>query len=387
MRKKARLWVLIIIVFVMMAPICRAQEQDASVVLESQLGLLDWDTIEEVENKLKATAPHMEDFDLEEEVRNLVMGKTQFSLEYILEKVGNIFFQEAGTYFKLIVRFVLIVIMCSLLQTLSTSFKSQQTTKAAFLVCYFFVIFLVSQSLFMVVELAHETITHLGNMMLAALPTLLAFMAISGYVTSSSALATVIISGMNIMTFVVNNVVLPVVVGLIILQIVGSMSEEIKVDKFVKLFYKGVRWSLRFVFVSSIGIMGMYKLTLPYVDVAIKKSALSFSTSFIPVVGDASKGAIEFILACGQLIKNSFALGVVIWVVVIASVPLIKLFLYVCMYHLAGAVIQPVGDKKMSEIASVLAKGCEFVLSCTGTIVMLAIVVMIICASIGTSIT
>ncbi|MGL5676651.1 MAG: stage III sporulation protein AE, partial [Cellulosilyticaceae bacterium] len=158
-------------------------------------------------------------------------------------------------------------------------------------------------------------------------------------------------------------------------------------DKFVKLFYKVVGNGLKLVFGISIGIMGIYKLTLPYIDVAIKKSAFSISSSFLPVVGDASKGALEFVLSCAQLIKNSFAIGVIIWIVIVASVPLIKMVAYTFLYHLAGAIIQPVGDKKMSEIASILGKGCEFILSCTGTVVLLTIVVMIVCCSIGTSIT
>ena len=261
MRKRRRLYVILLVVWCALLPVCMAQEYNTNTVLESQLDLLDWNSIEDVEEKLREAAPYIEDFDLTREVTGLVTGQTKFSLEYILEKIVRLIIDESGVYLNLIARFVLIAIMCSLLQTLSASFKSQQTTKAAFFVCYLFVIFIISQSLIVVVDLASSTISHLSEIMMATLPTLLAFMAISGYITSSSALATVMIAVINLMTFIVKTIVLPIVVGLIVLQVIGTMSEEIKIDKFVQLFYKAVRWSLRGIFILSVGIMGIYKLT------------------------------------------------------------------------------------------------------------------------------
>lgn len=356
-------------------------------VLGQQLDLFDWQSIEELEERLKESAPHMEGFNLSEEVTKLVSGQERFSLEHIVGLVGQMFFSEIGLYIKIIIRFILIVILCSFLQTLSTSFKSQNITKAAFFVCYLLIIYTISQSLFVIVDLAMTTIEQLSEIMLVTLPTLLAFMAVSGYITSSSALAPVMIGVLNLMTFLIQKIILPIIVGVIVLQIVSTMSEEIKLDKFVGLFYKGVKYALRGIFGISLLIMGAYKLTLPYVDVAIKKGAINLSTAFIPVVGDVGSGALEFMLSCASLIKNSFAIGVIIWIIVIASVPLIKIFAYVALYHVAGAVVQPIGDKKMSEIATTLAKGCEFILSCVGIVVILTVVVMIVCASIGMSIT
>lgn len=387
MKKKILCLMIAFLLSFFLAPTCYAEALSVDTMMQSQLQLFDWDDIGDLERELKEKAPYVQDFDLKQEVEDLLTGKKTFSIGTILTTIGELFFSEIETYISLIIRFILIALLCSLLQTLSSSFKSKDTTKVAFLVCYLLIIYTVSESLFVIVNLAQSTIGNLQEMMRVTLPTLLAFMAVSGYITSSSALATIIVGTMNVMTYALQHFILPIIIGLIILQVIGSMSEEIKIDKFIKLFYKGVKWGLRGVLTIAIFVMGIYKLTLPYVDVALKKSAINLSTSFIPVVGDASRGAIEFIMACGHLIKNSFALGVILWIVVIASIPLIKMVAYIALYHLASAIIQPTGNKKMSDIASTLAKGCEFILSCTGIVVVLAIVVMVVCASVGTSIT
>ena len=389
MKRIRRICIMVLIgMWIMIQPI-KAEEaplQTEDMVLE-QLDLFDWSTIETLEAQLKASAPHMKDFDLSDQVIRLATGQERFSIEKIVQYVVGQFVGELQYYIRIIVRFILIVILCGFLQTLTTAFKSKDITKIAFFVCYLLIIYTISQSLFVIVDLAMSTISRLSEIMLVTLPTLLAFLAVSGYVTASSALAPVMISVLNGVTLVIQKIILPIVVSIVILQIMSSMSEEIKLDKFVDLFYKVVRWGLRAIFVLSIGIMGIYKLTLPTIDVAIKKGALNFSAAFIPVVGDAGKGAIEFMLTCAGLAKNAFAIGVIIWILIVAGLPLIRLFAYVAMYHLAAAIIQPVGDKKMSQIASILAKGCEFVLSCVGSVVILAISVMLVCTSIGMSIT
>lgn len=362
-------------------------ETEVKNFLNRQFDMLNWDEIKSLEEELKESVPSIKDFDLSEQVLNLISGEERFSIEEILLHIGTIFIKEFKTYFKLIIRFILIVILCSILQILSKSFGSKDTAKAAYFVCYALIIFTLAQSLMMLVQLAEQTIGQLYEIIQVTLPTLLAFMAVSGYVTSSSALAPVIIGTFNIMVFLIQKVLLPILVSVIVLQVISTMSEEIKIDKFIDLFYKGMKWGLRGVVILSVSIMGIYKLTLPYIDVAIKKGAVNVFTSFLPVVGDASKGAMEFILACSGLIKNAFAVGVIIWVLLLAAGPLIKIFINVALYQFLGAFIQPLGDKKMTEIAGVLAKGCSFILSSVSIVVLLTIASMIICASIGVSMT
>lgn len=390
MQKKIVLLISFLLMIIGLGIPCMAQAVEVSSadgILQKQFNLLNWEEIQELEDQLKQSVPYMKDFDLSEQVTKLITGEERFSLQEIMVQLGQLFVKELSTYFRIIIRFILIVILCSILQVLCRSFQSQNTTKAAFLVCYILIIYTLTQSLFVIVEVAQSTITNLFQMMQVTLPTLLAFMAVSGYITSSSALAPVIIGAFNIMTFFIQKILLPVIISIIVLQVVSTMSEEIKVDKLVNLFYKGMKWLLRGTVILSVAIMGVYKLTLPYVDVAIKKGAINLSTAFLPIVGDASKGAIEFIMSCSALIKNAFAIGVIIWVVIIAAVPLIKIFTHVALYHIAGALIQPLGDKKMAEIATILAKGCEFILSAVSIVVVLTIASMIICASIGTSMT
>ncbi len=352
-------------------------------VIDYQVNFFNWEEINQLQEELKESMPDRHAFNLKEEVIGMIKGEKKFSLHAILNFIGVLLFEEVGIFIKLGVRFILIVLLCNLLETLSSSFKTKNTAKVSFFVCYIVVLYSVIQSFFIMVELARGAIDKMSEIMFACIPSLLAFMTTSGYVSSAASIAPVIIGALHLSTYVIENFVFPCIVSVVVLDVVSTMSDEFKIDKLIQLFYRSMKWILGGIVAISVGILGIYKATLPYVDTTVKKAALNISTTFIPVIGDAIGGAVDFVINCSFLVKNAFSAGVIIWIIIIVSLPLIKILAYVMVYHVAAAVIEPIGDKKMARIATKLAKGCEFIMSCVGIVTILCIVVLLICISVG----
>lgn len=363
-----------------------AAELNEQEVFDYSMSLFNWDSINTLQEELKSALPEGSTFNLQDEVTKLLSGEEHFDLNYILKMLGDMLFNELGLFIKLGTRFVLIVLLCNLLQALSSSFKSKETTKICFFVCYLIIIYSVIQSFVVMVELALHTIDYMRDVMLVCIPTLLAFMTTMGYMTSSSAMAPIIMSAIYLVTGIIQNIVLPCIISVMLLEILSTMSESFKIDKMIKLFYRGIKWGLGSIFTISLSLLGVYRMTLPYLDVTVKKAALKLTTAFVPVFGNAANGALEFITACSALVKNTFSISIIIWLVILASVPLIKVLAYTLIYQFAGAVIEPIGDKKMANIATKLSKGCEFIMSAVGIVMLLCIAVLMICMSVGTQV-
>ena len=378
---------IVLIAFIIFGITLKAEEINEEEVLHYGTNLFDWNAIEQLESELKAEAPQLKQFSLKQEVTNLVSGKADLSINYILKQMGNLFLGEIALFLQLGARFILIVLLCNLLQTLSSSFQSKDTMKIGFFVCYMAILLSVVQSFVVMIQLAQQTIDQVLKLMYICIPTLLAFMTTTGYAVSAAAMAPVIITALSLTTYVIRVIVLPCIIWVIVLEIVSSMSEEFKVDQFIKLFYKGIKWTLRGLLILSVSILSIYRMTLPYADVTVKKAALKFSTAFIPVVGNAVGGAADFLMSCSGLIKNTFSAGVIIWLLLLVSVPLIKIFSYVVVYQIAGALIEPIGDKKMASIAHKLGKGCEFIMSAVGIVALLCVCSLAICMSVGLNVT
>lgn len=361
------------------------QEQVRNIedVIEYGMNLLDWESIEQLEEELQNAMPQDISFHLKDAMKQFISGEEKITVSNILIYIGKVLFQEAGVFIQFGARFILIVLLCNLLQTLSSSFKSKDTAKIGFFVCYMIILLSVVQSFRVMISLATQVIDQMVQLMLICVPILLAFMATSGFNLSAGAMSPIIISTLSLMAYLIKVIVLPCIISVVVLEIMSAMSEEFQVTKLVGLFYKGIRWGLRGILMVSVSLLGMYRFVTPGIDLALKKATVKFSTAFIPVVGNAVGGAIDFITQGSMIIKNTFSTGVIIWLLILVSIPLIKILSYVCVYQIAGAIIEPIGDKKMASIASKLSKGCQFIMSSVGIVALFCICSFIICMTIS----
>ncbi len=359
-----------------------ANEQE---ILSYGMELIDWQSIKDLEDELAYALPDDVSFDVKQEMENLISGKTQFSLEQILSFILKILVGEMGVFVQFGARFILVVLLCNLLQTLSTSFKSKEITKVAFFVCYMVILLSVVQSFKIMIDLAMTLIDQVTRVMMVCIPILLAFMATSGLNLSAGAMAPVIISALHIMTYLMKIILLPCIVSVVVLEVMNAMSQEIKVDKLIGLFYKWIKWALVTILSISMGLLGLYRLTLPGVDMTLKKATLKLSGVFLPVVGKSINETVDFVAQCAMVIKNTFAGSVMIFILMVVSIPMIKILSYTIIYEVASAVIEPIGDKKMASIAAKLSKGCKCVMSCVGIIVLFSLASLMICMTITAS--
>ena len=90
-------------------------------ILSYGMELIDWQSIKDLEDELSSSLPDEVSFDVKQEMENLISGKSQFSLEYILSFILKILVGEMGVFVQFGARFILVVLLCNLLQTLSTS--------------------------------------------------------------------------------------------------------------------------------------------------------------------------------------------------------------------------------------------------------------------------
>ena len=354
-------------------------------VIDYSMSLFDWESIEEAERELRQDLPQGINFGLKDEMNKMLAGETTLTVGYVLNFIFELLIGEIGTFIQFGGRFVLVVLLCNLLQTLSSSFKSKNVSQIGFFVCYMAILLSVVQSFQVMIQLAMRVIDDLGHVMLICVPMLLAFMASTGFVASAGTMAPLIISALGILTNIIKVVILPCIISIVVLEVLNAMSEDFKVDKWIGLFYKGIKWVLNTMLIVSVGLLGLYRLVIPGLDNTVKRATVKFSTAFIPVVGNAVGGTIDFITNGAGLIKNTFSAGVIIWLLLLLSVPLIRLLAFTCIFEVAGAMIEPLGDKKMAKIATKFGKGSKFVLSCVGIVALFCVCSIVICMTIHAS--
>ena len=102
----------------------------------------------------------------------------------------------------------------------------------------------------------------------------------------------------------------------------------------------------------------------------------------IPVVGDSLDAVGQTVMSAGTLVKNTIGVGAIIIIIVICSIPVIKLVVTMCLLKVVSAVIEPVADKQIVKAVNCVADTIGFmsliVLTCAGLFILMAAVICIV---------
>ena len=155
-------------------------------------------------------------------------------------------------------------------------------------------------------------------------------------------------------------VILPLIGIYMMAVLANHLTHEDLLSKLSELLALIIKWGLRTLLAVVVGFGTVQALITPTVD-QVKRSSLMKVSSAIPGIGSILSGVAETVLGAGVLLKNAIGVAGVIAILVICLVPVLKLAIYVILYKLGAAAIQPISDSRLvacltaaSEAASML---------------------------------
>ena len=176
-------------------------------------------------------------------------------------------------------------------------------------VCYLFITILIIASYTDIVSLCKDTITKLNDFMNMLIPLVLGLLVANGSIVSVSILQPILLVMTSTINVIVANVILPIIFISTMMNLIGNISENIKVSKIPKLLQKTCLWCLEFILIIFIGILSIEGTLGANVDGVTAKAAKSIVSTVIPVVGKALSDATDSILGATLITRN--AVGIV----------------------------------------------------------------------------
>ena len=99
-------------------------------------------------------------------------------------------------------------------------------------------------------------------------------------------------------------------------------------------------------------------LLAPAID-SLKRSAVTRTAGAIPWIGDVAGGTAELVLGTASLIKNGIGVAGTVIVIAVCAGPILQVLILSFLYKLAGALVQPVSDKRITACISGVSTGYE----------------------------
>lgn len=264
---------------------------------------------------------------------------------WIWQKATGIFQSSLWRMTRLLVPALLLGVLSHLRVSMGREFVAKACQYAGMLLVLGFLVADVTEH----VKLAQTTIADMANTMQALFPLLVTLLVAVGGTASAAFFQPTVVAASGTMTTLIQNVTLPFAVGMAVLTMVGSLSENLRISRLVTLFRQVAHWTLGFSFTVFIGVMTVQGFGTAAVDGVSIRTAKYAIDNFVPIVGGMFADTVDTLVGCSLLIKN--AVGVLGLLLLVGKLltPIVQTVCTMLLYSATAAVLEPVADSPLSQ--------------------------------------
>lgn len=298
-------------------------------------------------------------------------------VSYILALLGTDVFE----FLPMLVGCLTIVLAYNIINSIKGRFASESIERVVFFATGLIAVSLIVGYFASVLVHAVKLIGSIKSQINAVSPVLLTLMTAAGATSSASVYApTVAVLGSG-MTNVITYLAFPALLMGLVFDIIGSVSNAIKLDKTAEFFRSACKWFLGtafFLFIAVIGVSGITASVRDGISVRAARFALS---KYVPVIGGYLSQGFDFVLAGNVLIKNAIGSSAVVLIILVAAPVISKLAVFTLTLKLTAALAEPLGGDKFSGILYSVANSSSVMnaVVCAMTFLYVLFLSMLIC--------
>lgn len=318
--------------------------------VDGQMGKLDMYQIQQFVNRmdddLQGALP---DTDFRALVTGLATGKISLQPVEIFNHCVNYIFREVVANSALLGKLVVLAVICAVLQNLTGAFEKGTTGQLTHMVAYLVIITIAIGSFGLAIHMGREVVEKMVTFMQALLPLLLTLLVAVGGITSAAIFHPIVFITITTFGTIIKNVILPLIFFAAVLEILNGLSTQFQVSRLAGLLKGAAMGLMGLLSTIFLGVMAIQGVAGAVGDSVTFRTAKFATDTFIPVVGGVFSDALEAVIRSSLLIKNAVGIAGVVILAMILVIPMVKIITIAFIYKLAGAVIQPIGEERISD--------------------------------------
>lgn len=287
---------------------------------------------------------NLEEFSPKNLYLNLVSGE---GIDYknILDTfVSNLVIQVKESMNSAITIFVIIIVM-AILSSLELD-KNSDIVKISKLIVLICVSSILLKNYIEIVDMFRNLVNMLGTVMQVVSTFLMGVLIASGKITSTGIIQPLILFISNFICVVTQYIVIPFFTISIVINIISKISENIRLDELSGMFRKSSLYIFSSIIAIFILILSMESTVTKSIDNIYFKTTQNIVSNAVPVVGKFLSDSLDTVLGATELIGKVGGAVALVSVVLIVSVPIIKLIIIVVLYKLLTAFSEPINSDK-----------------------------------------
>ena len=283
-------------------------------------------------------------------VSKIVSGNFKMEPTEIIKGFWEMLISEVLKSKALIINIMVIAAVSGVLNVLESSFSKSASSEVAFFACFTLISIAVTGLLSESIGYGAEVVERLSGFITKICPVITILMVSSGAAVSASSFYPVLSASVYVVSLIIDKFIIPLVYLSAILGIINNVSKRVQLGRLNNLIKSFSKWILTGILTVFTGINAIYGFSVPVLD-AVTLKALKFTVgSFVPVVGGIVADTVETVLGGAKLMKNAVGTAGIIMVVIICLVPIIKLGVIIMMLKFTAACVEPLTDKRISDM-------------------------------------
>ncbi|MBE5939046.1 MAG: hypothetical protein E7266_01495 [Lachnospiraceae bacterium] len=304
------------------------------------------------------------EFNISDSITDMQNGESTGWLKKIYSMLKDNITKEIAYNKDALVKVMFIALGTAVLTNFSSAFGSEGASEVGTAMSYIILTGYLFAGFGMIYNVALETVGVIENFMNAMVPAYFLSMGISGSATSAAAFYEIALFVVTIVCKLVGKFMIPAVMIYVVILIVNNIYSINYLSKLADLIRMVVLWGLKTMMGVVLGINVIQGIILPSVD-AVKGKTVTKIVKLIPTIGNSAGTVADLIIGSGMVIKNAVGTTMVIGLILICSIPILKIVIYVLMYKVAGALIQPITDGRINDSVDAVTEGGKLLLQTT----------------------
>lgn len=330
--------------------------------LQSKLSGLDFASVEkyleQINNDLSKTMPEL---NLKDLLWKLAHGELGISVTAVISGLLRFLFREMIANSRLLGQLLVLSVLCAILQNVQSAFEKGTVGKVAWSVCFMVLLTLALGSFTMAVQTGREAIEDMVSFMHSMIPVLITLLTAMGNVTTAALFHPLTLTVLSTISTLIKNIVFPLIFFAVVLGLANNVTSRVEVSKLAGLLKQWSIGLLGMFFTIFLGFMAIQGLAGGVADgVALRTAKFSIG-AFVPVVGKLFSDTLEAVVGTSLLLKNAVGLVGILAVFFICAMPVLKILSLMLVYKIAGAIIQPVGDKLIADSLTTMGNALTLV--------------------------
>ncbi|MCL2675884.1 MAG: stage III sporulation protein AE, partial [Firmicutes bacterium] len=279
---------------------------------------------------------------------------TEFSS--IFSYLINLFLGDLGKILPFMLMILGVCVAFSIINSAKSGFASESVGNIIKFACVAVIAVVLFAQVFALISSVSKAVNSMSAQINAVFPVILTLMTASGATGSAAAYTPAVAILGNVLTGIITMLALPCVILAVVFDIVGNLSDAVKLKKMSGFFMSALKWVLGtafFVFLAFLSVKGITASVRDGVSIRSAKFAIS---SYVPIIGGYLSEGFNMVMAGSVVIKNAVGLGGLTLLLLTLAPTIVNIIVFSLSLTLLGAVVEPLGLDGVSGILTGIGK-------------------------------